>query len=157
MTARLAVSLRAVGVRRGDKWILRDITWQLRPGGRWAVLGENGAGKTQLLKLISGDVWPTPTRLTATDGTDGRTFRLGRRSIELLDAKQRIAYVGSERQDKYARYGWDLSVRDVVATGVHGSDLLLAPITAPQARGVKAQLRICGLEALASRTFLSLS
>ncbi|HEY0748664.1 MAG TPA: ATP-binding cassette domain-containing protein [Steroidobacteraceae bacterium] len=157
MTARLAVSLRAVSVRRGDKWILRDITWQLRPGGRWAVLGENGAGKTQLLKLISGDVWPTPTRLTAAGGKDGRTFRLGRRSLDLLDAKQRIAYVGGERQDKYVRYGWDLSVRDVVATGVHGTDLLLAPITAPQARGVKAQLRVCGLEALASRTFLSLS
>jgi molybdate transport system ATP-binding protein len=157
MTARLAVSLRAVSVRRGDKWILRDITWQLRPGERWALLGENGAGKTQLLKLISGDVWPTPTRLAAAGGEDGRTFRLARRSIDLPDAKQRIAYVGGERQDKYARYGWNLSVRDVVATGVQGTDLLLTPITATQARRVRAQLKVCGLEALASRKFLTLS
>ncbi|MDB6097847.1 MAG: hypothetical protein JWN58_550 [Gammaproteobacteria bacterium] len=157
MTARLAVSLRAVSVRRGDKWILRDITWHLRPGGRWALLGENGAGKTQLLKLISGDVWPTPTRPSAPGGKDGRTFRLGRRSMDLLDAKQRIAYVGGERQDKYERYGWNLSVRDVVATGIQGSDLLLTSITAPQARRVGSQLRACGLDALASRKFLTLS
>src|SRR5258708_12848740 len=62
MKAELAVSLRSLSVRRGDKWVLRDITWQLRPGERWALLGHNGAGKTQLLKLVSGDVCPTPTR-----------------------------------------------------------------------------------------------
>jgi len=57
---------------------------------------------------------------------------LGRRTIELLEAKQRIAYIGGERQDKYARYGWNLPVRDVVATGLHRTDLLLAPISGPK-------------------------
>src|SRR5437868_964437 len=61
MTGRLAVALRDLSVRRGAKWVLRDITWQLMPGERWALLGENGAGKTQLLKILSGDIWPTPT------------------------------------------------------------------------------------------------
>jgi iron complex transport system ATP-binding protein len=60
MTDRLAMSLHAVSVRRGATWVLRDISWRLRPGERWALLGDNGAGKTQLLKLLSGDVWPTP-------------------------------------------------------------------------------------------------
>ena len=60
MTERLAMLLHAVSVRRGDKWVLRDISWTLRPGERWALVGDNGAGKTQLLKLLSGDVWPTP-------------------------------------------------------------------------------------------------
>src|SRR5580704_2759085 len=76
MRPRLALSLRAAGVRRGDKWVLRGITWQLRPGERWALLGENGAGKTQLLKLLSGDIWPTPTRSAAA----ARSYRAGRRS-----------------------------------------------------------------------------
>ena len=60
MRERLAILLHAVSVRRGDKWVLSDICWRLRPGERWALLGDNGAGKTQLLKLLSGDVWPTP-------------------------------------------------------------------------------------------------
>ena len=153
MSPRLAVSLRAAGVRRGDKWVLRGITWQLRPGERWALLGENGAGKTQLLKLLSGDIWPTPTRAT----TAARSYRAGRHAVDLLDAKQRIAYLGGERQDKYARYGWNLRVRDLVATGLHRSDLLLSPVTRTQARQVAAMLRACGIERLAAREFLSLS
>ena len=60
MTERLGVSLRAVSVRRGREWALKDVTLELAPGGRWALLGENGSGKTQLLKLLAGDVWPTP-------------------------------------------------------------------------------------------------
>jgi molybdate transport system ATP-binding protein len=153
MKQRLAVSLRAVSVRRGDQWVLRDINWRLGAGERWALLGGNGAGKTQLLKLLCGDIWPTPTRLAS----DGRTFRLGRRVIDLVEAKGRMAYVGGERQDKYARYGWNLRVRDVVATGLHRTDLKLAPVTPAEAKRVRATLRACGLSALAGREFLSLS
>ena len=152
MIDRLSISLRAVSVRRGDKWVLRDISWQLRPGQRWALIGDNGAGKTQLLKLLSGDVWPTP------GGTNSeRSYHAGGRPIDLIDAKPRVAYVGAELQDKYARYGWNLRVRDLVATGLHRTDLLLLPVTAPQARRVGAILRAYGLQRHAERKFLSLS
>jgi molybdate transport system ATP-binding protein len=153
MSARLAVSLRAAGVRRGDTWVLRSITWRVRPGERWALLGDNGAGKTQLLKLLSGEIWPTPTRATAT----ARSYRAGRHAVDLLDAKRRMAYLGGERQDKYFRYAWNLRVRDVVATGLHRTDLLLSPVTRAQAKQVTAMLRACGIERLAVREFLSLS
>ena len=101
-TARLSMSLRTVSVRRGDNWVLRDITLRLDAGERWALIGDNGAGKTQLLKLLAGDVWPTPT------GRERRIYRVGRREVDLIEAKARIAYVGAELQDKYTRYGWDL-------------------------------------------------
>jgi molybdate transport system ATP-binding protein len=153
MSARLAVTLRAAGVRRGDNWVLRGITWQLRPGERWVLLGENGAGKTQLLKLVSGDIWPTPTASTAAV----RSYRAGRHALDLIDAKQRVAYLGGERQDKYVRYGWNLRVRDVVATGLHRTDLLLLPVSRTQSRQVTAMLRACGIHGLAARPFLSLS
>jgi molybdate transport system ATP-binding protein len=157
MKAGLAVSLRSLSVRRGDKWVLRDITWQLRPGERWALLGHNGSGKTQLLKLLSGEVWPTPTRASAAREKPARIFRLGRHTIDLLEAKQRMAYIGGERQDKYARYGWNLPVRDVVATGLHRTDLLLAPIGQAEGKRVSTMLRACGLTRIAARRFLSLS
>jgi len=153
MKARLAIGLHAVSVRRGAKWILRDISWRLRPGERWALLGDNGAGKTQLLKVLSGDVWPTPSR----GALNGRSFRLGGRSVDLIEAKGRIAYLGAEQQDKYARYGWNLRVQDLVATGLHHTDLLLSPVTALQARRVSAALRMCGLQRHATREFLCLS
>jgi len=157
MTSRLAVSLRSLSVRRGNRWVLRDISWQLRSGERWALLGHNGAGKTQLLKLLSGDVWPTPTRAKRGREQPARIYRIGRRPIDLLDARQRMAYLGAEQQDKYARYGWALSVSDVVATGLHRTDLLLSPITRAEAREVNRMLRACGLQSLARRGFLSLS
>ena len=159
MKPRLAVSLRSLSVRRGDKWVLRDISWQLRPGERWALLGENGAGKTQLLKLLSGDTWPTPARAAAVPraGVEQRSYGVGSESVDLLDAKARIAYLGGERQDKYARCGWDLSVRDVVASGLHRTDLLLSKVTRDQVRHVASMLRACGIESLARRRFLSLS
>jgi len=150
-TARLSMSLRAVSVRRGGNWVLRDITLRLNAGERWALVGDNGAGKTQLLKLLAGDVWPTPT------GREKRIYRIGRREVDLIEAKARIAYVGAELQDKYTRYGWDPSVRDMIAAGLHGTDLLLWPATAAQGRRIAATLRACGLGRLAARTFSSLS
>jgi molybdate transport system ATP-binding protein len=155
VTGRLAIELHAAGVRRGDKWVLRDIHWRLEPGQRWALVGDNGAGKTQLLKLLSGDVWPTPGRKRSAD--HGRIYRAAGRRIELLDAKRRVAYVGAEQQDKYARYGWNLRVRDLVATGLHRTDLLLLPVSPAEARRVAATLRACGLVRHAAREFLSLS
>jgi ABC-type multidrug transport system fused ATPase/permease subunit len=69
---RLAILLHAVSVRRGHKWVLRDISWRLRPGERWALLGDNGASKTSCSSL-SGDVWPTPGKEPAarSRGHDG--------------------------------------------------------------------------------------
>jgi len=89
--------------------------------------------------------------------SDGRHYRLGRYPVELIEAKRRVAYVGAELQDKYARYGWNLRVRELVATGLHRTDLLLLPVTPPQAKRVTATLRLCGLSRHAAREFLSLS
>jgi molybdate transport system ATP-binding protein len=160
MTDRLTMRLHAVSVRRGDKWALRDISWRLRPGERWALVGDNGAGKTQLLKLLSGDVWPTPAGPGKPRGADlsgGRSYRVGPLPVDLIEAKRRVAYIGAEQQDKYARYGWNLRVRDLVATGMHRTDLLLQPVTPPQAKRVAATVRACGLQRHANREFLSLS
>jgi iron complex transport system ATP-binding protein len=48
-----------VSVRRGDATLLRDITWRVRPGERWVVLGANGAGKTTLLQVAAGNIQPS--------------------------------------------------------------------------------------------------
>ncbi len=35
-----------------DGWVLRGVNLRIRPGERWALVGENGAGKTTLVKLL---------------------------------------------------------------------------------------------------------
>jgi molybdate transport system ATP-binding protein len=150
MKARLAVSLRGIDLRRGARRVLHDITLDLQPGQRWALIGSNGAGKTQLLKLLSGDVWGVP-------GVGKLSYRVAGQEVDLIEAKSRIAYLGGERQDKYARYGWNLKVRDVVITGLHGSDLLLRSPTLRELERAGATLRAAGITRLAARDFLTLS
>jgi molybdate transport system ATP-binding protein len=151
MTDRLNIELHAVSVRRGDTWALRNISLRLNAGERWALIGGNGAGKTQLLKLLGTDVWPTPT------GRESRIYCLGTSPVDLIAAKQRIAYIGAELQDKYALYGWDLEVRDLVASGLHRTDLLLRPVTPSEGRRTASMIERCGLKHLGKRRFLSLS
>lgn len=155
MTAKLDIALHKISVRRGEARALANLSWRLQDGERWVVIGENGAGKTQLLKLLNGDVWPTPTR--ADPGASGRRYFWNAKEIELVDAKSHLAYLGAEVQDKYARYGWDLEVSDLIATGIHGTDILLAKVTPGQRKRVDKALRDCRITRLKGRTLLSLS
>lgn len=49
------VKMDKVHIQYGNKVILDDINWEIKPGERWALLGPNGAGKSTLLSLINGD------------------------------------------------------------------------------------------------------
>jgi molybdate transport system ATP-binding protein len=122
--------------------VLDEIDFVLRRGERWALIGPNGSGKTLLLKMLRGDVWPTPT---------GRERR-----ITELD-KERIAYVGPERQDKYVRYGWNPTVAQVVTTGLFDEDIPLTQPSRAQRQRVTRVLQRFGLLGLRRRHMLTLS
>jgi iron complex transport system ATP-binding protein len=46
-------------IRRGDTVILDQLTWQVRSGEHWVILGANGSGKTSLLSALTGYLTPT--------------------------------------------------------------------------------------------------
>jgi molybdate transport system ATP-binding protein len=148
-----SITLRAASVRLGRRWVLRDVALELNAGERWWLQGPNGAGKTVLLKLLRGDVWPTPT------GREQRRYRLqgGETLDQPLLVASRIAYLGPERQDRYERHGSTLDVSQVVLTGFDDSDLPLQGATPSQRRRIRSVLRAVGLEGLAARRFLALS
>lgn len=53
------LSMRSVGVRRGEQWLLKDVNWQVSARDRWVILGPNGAGKSTLLTIAAAQLFPT--------------------------------------------------------------------------------------------------
>jgi ATP-binding cassette subfamily F protein 3 len=56
---REVVTLQKAGLSFGDKQLYQDINWVLQRGSRVVIAGVNGAGKTSLLRLLSGAYQPT--------------------------------------------------------------------------------------------------
>jgi ABC transport system ATP-binding/permease protein len=48
-----------VDLVRGERQLLDHATWRLGPGDRVGIVGVNGAGKTSVLSLLSGDLAPS--------------------------------------------------------------------------------------------------
>ena len=148
----MEVRLRHIDLTRSGRRVLHDIAWDLRPGERWVLVGANGAGKTQLLKLVAGSVWPEASRAAL------RRYRWGAEQRRTpFEAQDEIAYVGPERQDRYERYGWNHAVEQVVGTGLYRTDIPLDPLTAADRRRIAALLARLGVASLAGRPFLTLS
>jgi len=146
----VAVHLERLKLQRGDRAVLHDVSWSIKPHQRWVLAGGNGAGKTQLLKVIAGSVWPTPDSVR-------RYVYQDERWLTPAGVAGEIAYLGPERQDKYERYGWNHTVMEVVGTGLHRSDIPLAKLSTAdrtRIRGILTRLAILPLE---RRPFLTLS
>lgn len=141
----VAVALRGATVRLADATeLLAPVTWTVRPGEHWAVIGANGAGKSTLLSLLGAARFPTAGTV------DVLGERLGR--VDVRELRARIGVV-----DPRLRVP-DCEVSGYVATGRWGS--VLPPRGAPDPRRdprVGAVLAEVGLARLATRRTATLS
>jgi molybdate transport system ATP-binding protein len=154
------VRLKNLALQRQGRVVLDDVSWNIRPGQRWVLAGGNGAGKTQLLKIIAGSVWPAPgdTRSPSAVANSSRRYRWRDETfMSPFEVKEAIGYVGPERQDKYERYGWNHSVTQIVGTGLYRTDIPLNPLSVADRRHIAALLARLAIAPLAERAFLSLS
>jgi len=46
--------LRFLGKPPAENWALRDVSFEVQPGEALGIVGHNGAGKSTILKLLSG-------------------------------------------------------------------------------------------------------
>lgn len=141
------VELRNVTVAYSGHAALRDVTWTVRAGERWAVLGPNGSGKTTLLSLLCGD---HPQAYS----NDLRLFGRQRGSGESIwDIKRRIGLLSPELHLYFTE---PLSAAAVAATGFF--DVLAYRATTPEQDAVREELfEHFGIAALAERPFARLS
>ena len=81
------IDLEDADLVRGDRTLLTHATWRLGPGDRVGIVGVNGAGKSSVLGLLSGQLSPTSGRMKL-----GRTVALQylTQHIDELDPESRV-------------------------------------------------------------------
>ncbi|MDT2662508.1 ABC transporter ATP-binding protein [Enterococcus hulanensis] len=80
---------------RRQNALLQDINWRIEAGEDWAVLGLNGAGKSLMLNMISGNLWPSSGKLTVLGEVFGET--------SIPDLTKRIGWVSQSLQERIHR------------------------------------------------------
>ena len=107
-TARLGkdvLDVEGVTLALGGRTLLDDVTWRIGPGDRFGLVGVNGAGKTSLLRLLSGRLEPGAGRVKR-----GKTIRVAElrqdvedldevadlRVVEVVEAEKRSVVVGGK-------------------------------------------------------------
>jgi ATP-binding cassette subfamily F protein uup len=81
------IDIEDVDLARGDRVLLDHATWRIGPGDRMGIVGVNGAGKTSLLSLISGDLPPDVGRVKR-----GRTVEMRHltQALDEIDPEARV-------------------------------------------------------------------
>ncbi len=96
--------------KKDNVYILKNINWKVQPGEHWAVIGLNGSGKTSLLKLINGYIFPSSGEVTVL----GKKFG----EYDFRELRKSIGWVSSSLQESlYASE----TVEEIVISGKYAS------------------------------------
>ena len=92
MSKQLYLSTHSIGFRSGLKHVLKDISVTVHKGSRVALVGDNGVGKTTLLKIIAGMLKPT----RGTVENFGSVWYMPQLDLDIFNSNREISeYVSS--------------------------------------------------------------
>jgi len=99
-----------VNILYKDRHILKNINWTVKQGEKWAVIGDNGSGKSTILSLIYADnpqAYANAIYLFGVKrGTPGQS---------IWEVKERMGFTSPEL---HAYFDQDLNAREVVLSGL---------------------------------------
>jgi molybdate transport system ATP-binding protein len=133
------VEMQSVTVHYGATIVLDRFSWTMKEGENWAITGANGAGKSTILKLITGDclqVYANRIRLFGKDRGPAQT---------LGEVREQLGVVSHDLATAYQKR---MTALDVVCSGFFDSVGLYRTCTAGQidtARRCLEQMNIAGL------------
>jgi len=139
-----ALAAKALGIERGGRRILTNVSLELRAGQVLALVGPNGSGKYTLLRCMAG-LWPPSEGCVMVDGRD--LVQMQRREIA-----RSITYVPQETVLTF-----DFSVRETVLMGRYSHRGRFERETAEDLAAAEESLRRADVLHLADRSVTALS
>jgi len=137
-----------VSVTYNDRPILNNISWEIKRGEFWQLIGANGSGKSTILSMIYGD---NPKAF----GQDITLFGVKKGSGESVwDIKRKIGYFSSEMLRGFKRLD---AVGNMIVSGFFDSVGLYKEPTNEQIKITEQWLHVLQLFDLRKQPFLSLS
>lgn len=100
------IHLQHIYLRREDKQILTDVNLHTHQGEQWVLLGRNGSGKTTILEMVNGYLFPSSGTVEVLGYTYG--------SCDVREVRKEIGYIG---QSMIEKLNLGDPVWEVVATG----------------------------------------
>ena len=146
--AETLISMQDVTVKYDTTLILKDLTWTVKSGENWVILGPNGCGKTTLLNLVTGD---NPQAYA------NKIYLFGKRrggGESIWDIRHLIGTVSAEFQIRYRK---PLTAFEVVLSGFFDSVGLYRNFSAEQKEIAEHWLDVLGIADKAERMFNQLS
>ncbi|KON88285.1 molybdenum ABC transporter ATP-binding protein [Sporosarcina globispora] len=114
------IALDKISWKRNGKQILDNVSWEVREGEHWALLGLNGSGKTTILQMITGYQWPNGGRVTVLGHIYGKT--------NIPELRKSIGWVSTSLDDKFQFRPSDTAL-EIVLSGKFASIGLYQEIT----------------------------
>jgi molybdate transport system ATP-binding protein len=142
------IKLCDVSVRYGERQILNNINWTIKPGEFWQLKGPNGSGKTTILTMISGD---NPKAFGQNIELFGRRKGTGESVWEI---KQKIGYFTPSMMELFKRRH---TAEQMVISGFHDSIGLYHRPSEIQKHVANEWLKVLGLADKGNRAFVDLS
>lgn len=108
--ARTIISAQGIGYQLGDRYLLKDINWDIEEKSRWIIIGMNGSGKTTLLSILAG----------YQAANHGELYLCGQ-SYDALDAfriRRSIGWVSSSFYDQVYQ---NETVLEIMMAGISGT------------------------------------
>ncbi|NUU62812.1 ABC transporter ATP-binding protein [Paenibacillus agri] len=102
------ISLQHLTLRREESLILDDVSLEIKEGENWAILGRNGSGKTTILEMLTGYMFPSSGTIEVLGNLYGQ--------CDLREVRKEIGYIGPSLMEKLSLND---PVWEVVATGAY--------------------------------------
>ena len=139
------IELNNVSLRR-DRALLTNIEWRVASGEHWVILGRNGAGKTLLLRLVAGYLWPSKGRIQVLGERYGR--------VDLRQLRREIGWVSAALIEKIPARDTAL---EVVLSGPYATFGLWEQPPDQLVADAEKLVADMGLESIMGQEFTSLS